>query len=152
LIGCGLRREEAARLDFEHVQQRDGRWCIVDLVGKHGRVRTVPMPHWAKAAIDRWAEAAGISSGRVFRGVNKGDHVTGDALTAQGILRCVELYAGEIGVKVAPHDLRRTFAKLSHRGGARLDQIQLCLGHASLVTTERYLGVQQDLSDAPCDY
>ena len=31
-----------AALTFRHTQQRDGRWCIVDLVGKHGRVRTVP--------------------------------------------------------------------------------------------------------------
>src|ERR1700692_408402 len=44
LLGCGLRRSECATLTFEHVQQRDGRWCIVDLVGKHGRVRTIPMP------------------------------------------------------------------------------------------------------------
>ena len=36
-------------LTFAHVQQRDGRWCIVDLVGKHGRVRTMPMPNWVKA-------------------------------------------------------------------------------------------------------
>jgi integrase len=53
---------------------------------------------------------------------------------------------------VAPHDLRRTYAKLAHKGGAKLDQIQLSLGHASLTTTERYLGVHQDLHDAPCDY
>jgi site-specific recombinase XerD len=51
MIGCGLRREEAALLAFDHIQQRDGRW-IVDLVGKHGRVRTVPMSSWAKVAID----------------------------------------------------------------------------------------------------
>jgi hypothetical protein len=37
-------------------------------------------------------------------------------------------------------------------GGAKLDQIQLSLGHASLTATERYLGVHQDLHDAPCDY
>src|ERR1700693_5101220 len=43
LLGCGLRRSECAALTFGHVQQRDGRWCIVDLVGKHGRVRTVAM-------------------------------------------------------------------------------------------------------------
>lgn len=53
---------------------------------------------------------------------------------------------------VSPHHLRRTYAKLAHKGGAKLDQIQLSLGHASLTTTERSLGVHQDLDDAPCDY
>src|SRR5688572_18370906 len=42
LLGCGLRRSEVAALTFTHLQQRDGRWCIVDMKGKHGRIRTVP--------------------------------------------------------------------------------------------------------------
>src|SRR4029077_5571021 len=46
LLGCGLQRSEVAALTFTHLQQRDGRWCVVDLVGKHGRVRTAPMPTW----------------------------------------------------------------------------------------------------------
>ena len=33
LLGCGLRRSEVAALTFTHVQQRDGRLCIVDLKG-----------------------------------------------------------------------------------------------------------------------
>ena len=41
LLGCALRRSEVAALTMNHVQQRDGRWCIVDLYGKHGRVRTL---------------------------------------------------------------------------------------------------------------
>jgi integrase len=53
---------------------------------------------------------------------------------------------------LAPHDLRRSYAKLAHKGRAALEQIQLSLGHASIVTTERYLGVRQDLIDAPCDH
>jgi site-specific recombinase XerD len=53
LLGCGLRRSEVAALPMGHVQQRDGRWCIVDLVGKHGRVRTIPMPTWVKVAQPR---------------------------------------------------------------------------------------------------
>ena len=65
--------------------------------------------------------------------------------------RRINGYARRLGVEVAPHDLRRTFAKLAHRGGAPIEQIQLTLGHASVQTTERYLGVQQDLTDAPCD-
>src|SRR5438552_12975971 len=48
LLGCGLRRSEAAALTFTHLQQRDGRWCIVDLVGKHGQVRTAPTPTWVR--------------------------------------------------------------------------------------------------------
>src|SRR6202162_1577747 len=38
LIWCGLRRSELTTLTMKHVQQRDSRWCIVDLVGKHQRV------------------------------------------------------------------------------------------------------------------
>src|SRR5580692_5456532 len=53
LLGCGLRRSELAALTMKHVQMRDSRWCIVDLVGKHGRVRTIPMPTWTKNGSDR---------------------------------------------------------------------------------------------------
>src|SRR5436190_21052252 len=73
LLGCGLRRSELAALTFAHVQQRDCRWCIVDLVGKHGRVRTAPMPNWVKAAIDAWTSAAAVANGHVFRPVNRAD-------------------------------------------------------------------------------
>jgi site-specific recombinase XerD len=152
LVGCGLRREETALLTMEHIQQRDARWVVVDMRGKGGRVRTVPMPSWTKVAIDEWTAAAGFTSGRLFRRVNKGDNIGGDSMAAQSIFEMVKKYATEIGLeKIAPHDLRRTFAKLAHKGRAALEQIQLSLGHASIQTTERYLGVRQDLADAPCD-
>lgn len=151
LIGCGLRRQEAAHLTFDHLQQRDGRWVIVDLVGKRNKTRSVPMPPWAKAAIDEWADAAEILDGNVFRPVNKGGRIEGDSITPQAIRDVVVAYGEELGFDIAPHDLRRTFAKLAHNGGAELDQIQLSLGHTSIQTTERLLGVEQDLTDAPCD-
>ncbi len=151
LLGCGLRRNEAALLKFEDIQQREGRWIIVDLVGKHGRVRSVPMPAWAKAAVDDWGRAAGISTGRILRAINKGRRILREGMTPQSVFAVVTSLTSKLGVRVAPHDLRRTFAKLAHKGSARLEQIQLSLGHASIVTTERYLGVRQDLHDAPCD-
>jgi integrase len=152
MVGCGLRREETACLTFEHMQQREARWVIVDLVGKGKRVRTVPMPFWAKAAVDQWAFNAGIDSGRVFRPVNKGGRVGGAGMTSQAVFKIVVEYGRALGFKsVAPHDLRRTFAKLAHKGNAPLEQIQFSLGHASIQTTERYLGMKQDLHDAPCD-
>lgn len=152
MIGAGLRRSEVAALDFGHIQQRDGRWVIVDLVGKGNRVRTVPIPSWAKAAIDAWAGAAAITTGRVFRPIHKGGYLTGESLTPQAVRDVVAGYGQALGVEVAAHDLRRTFAKLAHKGGSGLEQIQLSLGHASLKTTERYLGVEQSLTDAPCDH
>jgi site-specific recombinase XerD len=153
LIGCGLRRSEAAHLTFEHVQQRDGRWVLVDLIGKRDKVRSVPMPNWAKAAIDEWSAASGVTDGPVFRAVNKGDRVAEGNITPQAIYNIIVGYAGELQKRgVAPHDLRRTFAKLAHKGGAAIDQIQLSLGHESIQTTEEYLGVEQDLTDAPCDH
>lgn len=153
LIGCGLRRAEAVKLTFDHIQQRDGRWVLVDLIGKRNKVRSVPMPPWAKVAIDAYTSAAGLSTGLVFRPVNRGGHITRESVTEQAIYNMVAEYAERLGLgKIAPHDLRRTFAKLAHKGGSALDQIQLSLGHSSIQTTERYLGVEQDLTDAPCDH
>ena len=152
LIGCGLRRNELAQLTFEYIQEREGRWVIADLIGKGGRIRTVPMPSWTKCLLDTWAEVLGAAAGTILRRVNKRDVIASAGMTATSIFRVVKQYSGEIGTEIAPHDLRRTFAKLAHRGRAPLEQIQLSLGHSSIATTERYLGVRQDLADAPCDH
>ena len=151
LLGCGLRREECAGLTLAHIQQREGRWVIVDLVGKRSKTRSVPMPSWAKGAIDAYAVRAGISDGVLFRSLRRGDKLQAEGMTSQAIFDVVRTYAAQLGVDVRPHDLRRTFAKLAHKGNASIDQIQLSLGHASIQTTERYLGVDQDLHSAPCD-
>jgi site-specific recombinase XerD len=152
LLGCGLRRSEVAALTFTHVQQRDGRWCIVDLVGKHGRVRTAPMPTWVKIAIDAWTSAACVTDGHVLRPVNRAGIVTGKRLGEKVVWAMLRQYGAEVGVPgIAPHDLRRTCAKLCRAAGGELEQIQLLLGHASVQTTERYLGTRQDLVHAPND-
>lgn len=151
MLGAGLRRSEVAALTFEHIQQRDARWMIVDIVGKGNRVRSVPIPSWTKAALDEWARAATLATGFVFRSIHKGGMLAGETMSAQAVHDVVKEYGAALGVPLAAHDLRRTFAKLAHKGGAGLDQIQLSLGHASIKTTERYLGVQQNLHDAPCD-
>ena len=151
LLGCGLRRKEAARLTLDRIQQREGRWVIVDLVGKGARVRTVPMPSWSKAAIDSWVSAAGIQAGRIFRAINKGDHIAGESMTAQAVFETVRYYAQEIGVEnIAPHDLRRTFAKLATRDKRPWSRSSFRSGIARF-RPRRYLGVSQNLTDAPCD-
>jgi site-specific recombinase XerD len=153
LIGCGLRREECTLLSVSHIQMRENRWVIVDIVGKRDKMRTVPMPTWAKTLIDDWMSAAHIDEGFIFRQVNRGDNVMGESLSPKAIYNVVKIYAKKLEkISIAPHDLRRTFAKLAHKGGSQIDQIQISLGHDSINTTEKYLGVEQDLTDAPCDY
>lgn len=77
----------------------------------------------------------------------------GQGLTEKVVWHVVERYAAEAGLaNIAPHDLRRTCAKLCRAGGGELEQIQLLLGHASVQTTERYLGTRQNLADAPNDH
>lgn len=152
-LGCGLRRSEVVSLTIEHIQQRESRWAIIDLVGKRGRVRSVPMPSWCKSAIDDYTRSIGLSSGVVFRALNKGGVVAGNSISVQTVLDVVREYGVLIGQpSLAPHDLRRTFAKLARNGGAALDQIQLSLGHASVQTTQRYIGDNQSFSAAPADY
>jgi len=152
LLDCGLRREEAASLTFEHIQQREGRWVIVDLVGKRNSIRSVPMAAWCKLLIDRWSEAAGIKEGLIFRRIRRGNHLAGESMTPQAIYYVVLEYARPLKFKLAPHDCRRTFAKLAHRGGSPIEQISYSLGHASIRTTEIYIGIWQNLTDAPCDH
>jgi site-specific recombinase XerD len=76
MLGCGLRGSEVVALTFDHLQIRDDRPVIVDLVGKRGRVRSVPMAGWARKAIREYAEAVGLSAGRVFRPLNKWGQLT----------------------------------------------------------------------------
>lgn len=152
LLGAGLRRTEAASLTFAHIQRREGRWAIVDIVGKKNRVRTVPISRFVKEAIDEWAAAAGLSAGYVFRPLTKGGKLGGHKVTAQCIYHVVSEWKKVAGVNVAPHDLRRTYAKLSYKGGAAIEQVQQTLGHANIATTQGYLGLELDMQNAPSDF
>jgi len=150
-LGCGLRREEIAKLRKSDFAQRAGRWVILDLEGKHGRVRTVPTAAWVKHIVDTWAYNAGLSGDDyLFPPMRKGGRLQDGHMSPQAIWQVVQAYAPV--EKLAPHDLRRTFAKLAHKNGCPIEQIQQSLGHASIKTTEAYVGVDLDLQNAPSDY
>ena len=103
-------------------------------------------------AIDAWTSPAAVADGHVFRSVNRADRVASDGLGEKVVWQLIKPYAEAVGVPgIAPHYLRRTCAKLCRAGGGELEQIQLLLGHASVQTTERYLGTKQDLVHAPND-
>ena len=152
LIGCGLRRGELLALRVESIQLREEHWVIADLLGKAGHIRTVPLPRWVKDATDEWKEASGITEGALFRSIHRTGRVWGTGMTPKVLWEIVREAASRAGIeKLAPHDLRRTCARLCRLAGGELDQIQFLLGHVSIQTTERYLGCKQKLRCAVND-
>src|SRR6202165_1567398 len=120
LLGCGLRRSEVAAHTMKHIQQRDNRWCIVDLVGKHGRVRTIPIPTWVKVAIDAWTLAAGVVAGHVLRPGNRAERAQGERMSEKVVWQLLQPYATAAGLPgIAPHALRRSCAKMCRAAGRR---------------------------------
>jgi site-specific recombinase XerD len=108
LIGCGLRRAELVGLGMEDFQVREEHWVIADLIGKGKHIRTVPVPMWAKRAVDEWTTAAAIKGGPIFRRVNRLGKIWGDGITPKAIWHIVKAAAKRVGIRnLAPHDLRR---------------------------------------------
>src|ERR1700719_2486680 len=147
LFGCGFRRSELVGLELDEIQMRQGHWAVVDLIGKGGHIRTVPIPHWVKVTLDQWTRAARVTEGRIFRAVAREGKVWGKGISQNVVWYVVKNCYERAGLEhIAPHDLRsRTCAKLCHTSGGELEQIQFLLGHASVQTTERYLGCKQNL-------
>jgi site-specific recombinase XerD len=145
LLGCGLRRSEVVGLRLDQLQLREGHWVIVDLVGKGRRIRTVPVPVWCKALVDCWIRHSGVREGEVFRRVLRNGARQESSVTANVVCYAVKRCAAQAGIEnLAPHDLRRSCARFCHGSGGELEQIQFLLGHASVQTTERYIGCQQN--------
>jgi integrase len=152
LVGCALRRQELASLKIEDIQLREGRWVIIDLRGKGGRIRTVAVPIWVKQGIDAWITAAKIEKGRLLRPLSKSGKLVADELGDWAIWSVVEQSSKQIGIEhFGAHDLRRTCAKLCRKNGGDLEQIKFLLGHSSIQTTERYLGSEQEIAIAVND-
>jgi len=139
LVGCGFHRSELVGLQLDEIQMRQGHWAVVDLIGKGGHIRTVPIPLWVKAALDQWTGAAQVKEGKIFRAVARKGKVWGRGISQNVVWYVVRSCCQRAGLEhIAPHDLRRTCAKLCHDRGGEIEQIQFLLGHASVQTTERY--------------
>jgi integrase len=95
-VACGLRRHEIAELTVDHMQQREGHWAIVDLVGKGGHVRTIPVPDWVHCALNDWMQAACIKAGKLFRKVSSAGKPRGEGGTEKLVWHVKE-FAKRIG-------------------------------------------------------
>jgi integrase len=159
LLTLGLRRSEICNLTWGHFAEMEGHRVIVNLKGKHGRIRTMKMPVWLWRLVHRWGGESGMDMNEldrcVFIPITKDGKVLTRrrGMTPHAIYKMLNVYTKMSGLPpVKPHDLRRTAALLARRGGASIEQVQLMLGHASPQTTSNYIGETLNLDDNAVDY
>jgi len=143
LYGAGLRVSEAASLDLGHLNFEGG---FVRCVGKGNKERIVPLGTFAQSALRRYLETVHPklvqrhpTAQAVF--VNR----SGQRLTRQRMWQLVRRYAtaGNLSKRIGPHTLRHSFATHLLQRGADLRSVQELLGHANIVTTQRYTQVDR---------
>ncbi len=141
LFSTGIRRRELVELSVSTVQQRDGQWGLIDLRGKGRKVRSVSLPLWVTDAVFEWLRASSIVQGPLFRSISRHGRLGIASMSDEVVKLLLEKYAlpHNLG-SFRPHDARRTCARLCRAANASLEDIQEMLGHASIQTTERYLG------------
>ena len=151
LLACGLRRHELAMLTVGHLQEREGHWAIVNLHGKAGHVRTIPVPDWVTSLLTDWTTAAEIKAGRLFRRVSSAGNVWGEAVTEKLVWHVVKEFANKIGVSKLASQISGGVLLASATLGASWSRFNFFLGHISVQTTERYLGCTQRIASAVND-
>ena len=134
---CGLRRAEVAALRFEDYDQTMG---TLRVRGKRNKTRSVPIEDsGAKDALADWLYLRGDWEGSLFVRIRKGNNITRQALTDQGIYHILNTRSQAARTaKFTPHDLRRTFAGDLLDAGADLATVQKLMGHSNANTTAGY--------------
>ena len=139
LYGCGLRIDEALRLDQDQLPAGD----TMLITGKGGKQRLIPVLPAVTRAIEDYLQVCPFERGTghpLFYGAR------GGRLNAGVVQRLVRGLRRELGLPetVTPHALRHSFATHLLAGGGDLRTIQELLGHASLSTTQRYTDVDAE--------
>jgi integrase/recombinase XerC len=140
LYGAGLRISEALGLARGEAPKADRKDHALNIRGKGGKERIVPILPAVSEAIARYLAALPFAipaDGPLFVGA-RGDRL-GPAM-AQRALRDLRRRLN-LPETTTPHALRHSFATHLLAGGSDLRTIQELLGHASLSTTQRYTKV-----------
>lgn len=150
LLGAGLRRDELVKLQWSDFVQQGNRLTL-NIIGKGNKQRMIPISDSLASLLGQWADSIG-RSGFVVRSFFKGNKVR-KKISGQGVMDIVQYYGVLLGKpELRPHDLRRTYARIGYDSGIDIGQISKLLGHASIGTTQRYLGLEIDTTSTISDF
>ena len=92
--------------------------------------------------LENWLKASGITSGALFRSVNRFDHVMASRLTGQSVSLIIKQRATEAGIdasRLSGHSLRAGFVTAAAQSGAPTTRIRAQTGHTSDSMLQRYI-------------
>jgi integrase len=154
LVICGLRRDEITRIQWGDLQKQ-GRNPIIGVHGKGSKLRQIKLTNAVADAIEAWRAYhpdGDVDSAVMFTRIMKNGRVTTQSITDKAVWLVVRDSAVAAGLgKVAPHDLRRSFARGAYEAGASFELIRQSLGHSNIATTERYVNSALELDHAATD-
>jgi integrase len=123
---------------------------VIEVTGKGNKSRVIPIQDKLATHLQEWKDITG--GGTIARSLGRKQEL-GESMSAVAVFHLVNKYGKQIGMdKLAPHDLRRTFAQLGYEAGVPLTQISTLLGHSSVATTQRYLDLSLDLESTASDF
>lgn len=146
-ICTGLREFEISNLRVEDLRQTyDGHLALRVRDGKGAKQRAVVYGEmdWCLVYVNAWLKRMKIEDGFVFRGFwGKSKKIRTTGISVRQLNNIVGKYpvliAGEV-VKLTPHDLRRTYARLQYENGMSPEALQQNMGHETYQTTLGYIG------------
>ena len=153
LIGFagGLRRSELTALDVEDLEEVDD-GLIVTLrrskTDQEGQSRSIGIPYGSNPltcpvrATRSWITHANITTGPLWRPVNRHDHIGDRRLTPQSVALIIKRHVEYVGLdpeQFAGHSLRSGFATAAAEAGASERAIMRQTGHRSLPTLRGYI-------------
>lgn len=148
-FGAGLRRSELVGLMYpRHIDEQDS---SIIVRGKGNKERRIPLAHYMLDVLQTWIhDVRGNHSGPLFSRVRKGDDIASEALSDEAVRYILERRCLQAGVKpIKPHDARHTYASNLLANNTDLVTVSKLLGHASIVTTQRYIHKHmKDMRDA----
>jgi site-specific recombinase XerD len=133
----GLRACEVANLQVADIDGDDRSMAVK---GKGGHERALPVVDEIWSAIQTHLGERGHHAGHLLQSYQQSYANDTDGLTAKYVARLVGNVFRRAGVPGSGHALRHSFATELLRNGASLRDVQLALGHASISTTQIYLG------------
>jgi integrase/recombinase XerD len=158
LAYTGCRVGELTRLKVGGYKQ-NGVHRVLEIMGKGGKERLVPLHPEAAERVEAWLDAAGIRdelSGPLFRPATtaRGHGAKGFAprpLTRRAVQKLVESYVARLKLdpNVSVHSLRVTALTTAREAGSDIIDLQDFAGHADPRTTLTYIRSRDRLSKSP---